>query len=634
LVTATLDSDATLTATAVLTIFPGFLQPLTPENAALGANGSLTVTGFLAEAGGSTSIHFGLAGAADGSGAGMGTLSPANCQRDAKSFTNCTVTYQAPAVATETSTTYIVAYVNGTASRANAAVLLNGAGIVSNPANHQAQAGETLAMGSSGGNNNDYDSSGNQIVDCCSGTLGALIEDSSHRTYLLSNNHVLARSDHASVGDAIIQPGLIDNNCSPSGVSARVTPVATLSGWLPLSSHQTNSDAAIAQVASRSIDLSGSILELGARQADGSLGAAPPGISSSGGRGEMAWLGLKVSKSGRTTGLTCGSVTALDLDVRVDYYLDCAETKPYLSKTFTGQLGVSGDAFSDAGDSGALLVDTANAEPVGLFFAGGADMAGVSEGVATPAPNVLNELSSQLGGNFSYVGGADHPVSCLSYGDNTGSAAQNRLLSDGETARANQALPEARLLVNPASGILGVTAGKSSDHAGEAALLFFVEQGMNVNVPTSVGGVRTVVVATTGRALTRALAAGTTPQTALWNQGTPTLTAAAINQAIAAKRAVASGLMRRNAAFFAVGVGQSLDNPREAALVVYVDRKHVPLQMPQTLGGLRVRYVVMDRLHGSRSYASSGPSRLHCLPHPAGGVEGRELLKPLGLGLK
>jgi len=64
-----------------------------------------------------------------------------------------------------------------------------------------------VLLGSSGGNNTDYDTRGNQIVDCCSGTLGALVEDSSKREYLLGNNHVLARSDHASVGDAIVQPG-------------------------------------------------------------------------------------------------------------------------------------------------------------------------------------------------------------------------------------------------------------------------------------------------------------------------------------------------------------------------------------------------------------------------------------------
>ena len=95
---------------------------------------------------------------------------------------------------------------------------------------------------------------------------------------------------------------------------------------------------------------------------------------------------MRVAKSGRTTGLTCGSISAVSLDVSVDYYRDCAETKPYLTKLFTNQVAMSGDRFSDAGDSGALVVDANNAEPVGLFFAGGTDAAGVGQGVANPAP--------------------------------------------------------------------------------------------------------------------------------------------------------------------------------------------------------------------------------------------------------
>ena len=54
LVTATLKSQPGLRATSLLTLTPGFLQPLTPENAALGPNGSVTVTAYLAEAGGNT----------------------------------------------------------------------------------------------------------------------------------------------------------------------------------------------------------------------------------------------------------------------------------------------------------------------------------------------------------------------------------------------------------------------------------------------------------------------------------------------------------------------------------------------------------------------------------------------------
>jgi hypothetical protein len=75
--------------------------------------------------------------------------------------------------------------------------------------------------------------------------------------------------------------------------------------------------------------------------------------------------------------------------------------------------------------------------------------------------------------------------------------------------------------------------------------------------------------------------------------------------------------MRRNSAFFGVGVGQSLDNPKEAALVIYVDRKRVPAQLPTAIGGLRTRYVVMDRMHVTRSYAAPVQSKLHCMPHPA-----------------
>ena len=611
-VTAALDSGAR--ASAVLTVTPGFLQPLTPENAALGANGQVTITGYLAEAGGSTNIEFALSNTATGSTGGQGSLSPTNCQRSSQAFTFCTVTYTAPATIPATGATYVVATVGGSAARAESAVLLNSAGISSNPATHQAQWTGMVQLGSSGGNNNDYDTQGNQIVDCCSGTLGALLRDSDNNQYLLSNNHVLARSDQASVGDAIVAPGLIDNNCTPWGEGPGALPVATLTGWLALSSNQTNADAAIAQIASGAVNLSGSILELGARQADGTLAAAPPGVSSTGGKGENARLELTVAKSGRTTGLTCASVSALNLDVRVDYFQDCAETRPYLTKTFTNQIAISGNRISDAGDSGALLVDTTNAEPVGLYFAGGTDVSGVSQGVANPVSDVLSELSAQVGGGTSYtfVGGADHAVSCLSYGDSTVSAAQARTLADAEISRAQQALSQARMLVNPSAGILGVATGKSSDHPGEAAVIVYVDESMTVSAPATVDGVRTLMIPTNAHAV----AFGSAPQVVSVSAA-KALTVAALNAATAIKQSVARNLMRRNPAFFGVGVGQSLDNPKEAALVIYVDRKSVPAELPQIVGGLRTRYVVMDRLHVTRSYTAPAQPRLHCMPHPA-----------------
>ena len=630
-VVVTANLNATKAATSVLTVTPGFLQPLTPENAALGPNGQIAVTAFLAEAGGETGISFALSNSLTGSGGGQGSLGATSCQRGTQAFTSCTVTYSAPSSIAATGVTYVVATVSNSSSKAAAGLLLNTAGVSSNPASHQAQMPGPVLLGASGGNNVDYDTHGNQVADCCGGTLGSLIEDSNGRRYLLSNNHVLARSDQASVGDSILQPGLIDNNCTPYGDGPGTTPVGSLSGWLPLSSSATNADAAIAQISAGAVDPSGSILELGARQPDGMLGAAPPGISSTGGKGETAGLGLTVAKSGRTTGLTCGSVSALSLDVNVDYYTDCAETRTYLTKTYTNQLAISGNQFSDAGDSGALVVDIANAEPVSLYFAGGTDASGVSQGVASPAPDVLNELRAQVGGgvSYSFVGAADHAVTCLNYGDSTVSAAQARTLSDAEIARTQQALAQARTLVSPAAGILGVATGKSSDHPGEGAILVYVEESMAVTVPATVDGLRTLVVPTS----LRAVAFGSVPQTPL-DFGSVPLPAAVLNAAIGIKQQVARSLMRQNPAFFGVGVGQSLDNPKEAALVVYVDRKNVPAQLPATMEGLRTRYVLMDRLHVTRSYATPIQSRFHCMPHPpSAGFDPQTVAKPSALKL-
>jgi hypothetical protein len=228
------------------------------------------------------------------------------------------------------------------------------------------------------------------------------------------------------------------------------------------------------------------------------------------------------------------------------------------------------------------------------------------------------------GTSYTFVGGADHAVRCLSYGDSTVSAAQARTLADTEIARAQQALSQARMLVNPSAGILGVATGKSNDHPGEAAVIVYADENMTVSAPATVDGVRTLVIP----ANAHAVAFGSAPQTASVSAA-PALTAAVLNAATAVKQSVVRSLMRRNPAFFGVGVGQSLDNPKEAALIIYVDRKRIPAELPQIVGGLRTRYVVMDRLHVTRSYAAPAQSRLHCMPHPAAGQPAS--FNPLGL---
>ncbi len=631
-VTATLKSDPSITASTVVTVTPGFLQPLSPENAALGANGTLTLTGYIALAGGTTGINWGLSNSATSSSGGQGTLGTPSCVRSSNAFTHCSVTYTAPSTISATSSTFIVATVGTSSSTVASQILLNTAGVSSNPMAHeQQQTSAPIVLGSSGGNNNDYDQKNGQITDCCGGTLGSLIKDSSGKPYILSNNHVLARSDQAAIGETVVQPGLIDDSCRPFGITgAPITPLGTLSSFLSLKSAATNADAAIAEVNSGAVDSSGAILELGALQ-NGTLASAPPGISSSAGKGENPALNMKVAKSGRTTGLTCATVSTVSLDVNVDYFSDCAESKPYVTKTFTNQIAISGNQFSDAGDSGSLVVDTANAEPVGLFFAGGVDSSGVSIGVANPAQDVLNELGTLNGTSYTFVGTNDHAVSCLNYGSSIATAAQAVVLTAAQASRAELAMNQARMLVSSSAGILGVATSKSLDQPGEAAVTVYVNQNMNANVPATVDGVRTLVIPTTQSAV----AFGVAPETPE-EAGVPAMLAPQVLQnAMASKAVIARSLMKQNAAFFGVGIGQSLDNPKEAVLVIYVDRRNVPAQLAPTIDGMRTRYIIMDRLHVTRSYAQSIQSRSRCMPHPAPEHTDQNLLRTSSnLGLK
>jgi len=76
-------------------------------------------------------------------------------------------------------------------------------------------------------------------------------------------------------------------------------------------------------------------------------------------------VGLSVKKSGRTTGLTHGKVSAIGASARVSY--------GGFTATFEDQIIVTdvGGSFSAAGDSGSFVVCTDANRPVGLLFAGG-----------------------------------------------------------------------------------------------------------------------------------------------------------------------------------------------------------------------------------------------------------------------
>lgn len=100
----------------------------------------------------------------------------------------------------------------------------------------------------------------------------------------------------------------------------------------------------------------------------------------------QAALDMVVHKFGRTTSYTAGRVTSIDTDVSVQY-----DAGTY---TFESQIiivGLSGQAFSDAGDSGSLILERSTQNAVGLLFAGSP-----SHTIANHLENVLQALNVQL----------------------------------------------------------------------------------------------------------------------------------------------------------------------------------------------------------------------------------------------
>ncbi len=234
--------------------------------------------------------------------------------------------------------------------------------------------GRPIPLGTSGGNIRDA-----TLRICCGGTLGALVQDSQGIQYVLSCNHILARTNRGFRREAIIQPALVDQE--PACLKDSSDAVANLSSYVPISFRRNKPnlvDAAIAQVQSGEVDSSGSILHIG--EVSTSTVSPSPGMS--------------VQKAGRTTGVTTGTITAVDATVDVQYALACGSP---LSRTarFTGQIIVGNSGFSDAGDSGSLVVDDCSPYPraVGLLFAGSS-----SGSVVNPIGDVLSQFDVSLVG--------------------------------------------------------------------------------------------------------------------------------------------------------------------------------------------------------------------------------------------
>jgi hypothetical protein len=451
------------------------------------------------------------------------------------------------------------------------------------PNDEQLAQAAPVKVGTSGANANDL---GTKV--CCIGTLGSLwTAPGIANPVILSNNHVLDRSDKGVAGEAINQP--LQLACTATGAPPPLT-VAHLTKGAPLKpvanepgkcgtskaalcGHSpSNVDAAIAEIIPGEVDLSGNILDLGPAGST-SIAAAPPSSTLG-----VPTLNEPVGKSGRTTGLTCSTITSIGLTFAIDYDAKCGDSSanppvaPAFASYFTGQIVIGGGAFSAAGDSGSLVVDTNTARPVALLYGGSP-----TDTVANPIQDVV----AAFGANspLSIVGGPDHAVSCAhtaSAGSLQVGAAQAALVPQ-ERQRVTAVLQRrvAQLLQDPS--IKSVTVGASADNAGEGALLVHVSGNTVPRVPPAIDGVRTRLVFDTPA-----------------EQALPPVGKEKITQALAVKEANVANLLSQPG-IQGVAVSLSLDNPTEAAISIYLLKGAAHQPIPAEIDGIRTRVFVSER---------------------------------------
>lgn len=176
------------------------------------------------------------------------------------------------------------------------------------------------------------------------GTLGALVWDHEDGSIcILSNWHVLAGDLRAEVGNSCLQPGLFDQ-----GRSTDV--VARLKRW----SLNRQTDAAIAQLNGSRRYSTGEILGMFQTIKDVA---------------DRVYLGMKVHKSGRSSGHSWGFIDGLYFSAALAY-------SNGMVRTFEEQIHIAPlteDSISEPGDSGSVWVTNAQDEgylAVGLHFAG------------------------------------------------------------------------------------------------------------------------------------------------------------------------------------------------------------------------------------------------------------------------
>lgn len=231
------------------------------------------------------------------------------------------------------------------------------------------------------------------------GTFGAVVRDrKTGDLFILSNNHVLANATdgidgRAQQGDPVFQPGVYDGGSEKDVIGH-------LERFIPIHRFSRDTDCNLAAISIRAVnavihafrpnyyvrlekrgatnlvdcalarpvdprEITPEIIEIG--KVNGIVQAEP---------------GMAVKKSGRTSGITEGKITAIHVTLNV--------TMGHSSDVVRFQEQVMAELKSLAGDSGSLVLDREN-RAVGLLFAGSSEYT-----VCNPIQTVINKLEVDL----------------------------------------------------------------------------------------------------------------------------------------------------------------------------------------------------------------------------------------------
>lgn len=204
------------------------------------------------------------------------------------------------------------------------------------------------------------------------GTLGCWATKNG-RKVILSNNHVLANSNDAEIGDPILQPGPFDGGSFPQDH------IANLTQFVPISFEGEPSECPFANAVISVFNLGCEIINSNTRYraakvqaADNLVDAAIAtplnaadvqdeilNIGSIQGTAQGE-LGMAIKKIGRTTGFTTGEI--LQVDVTADVQYGGGRIARFTDQLLAG-------AMSQGGDSGSAVLNDNNGL-IGLLFAG------------------------------------------------------------------------------------------------------------------------------------------------------------------------------------------------------------------------------------------------------------------------